>query len=175
MRHRALHSEYELTVLLSLLASIRPETVLEIGTNQGGLIWALAQFPSMRRVISVDVEEHEHAKETSQSLGLPVALVTGNSMDMETYATVVEALGDHQPQVVVIDGGHDLVTAASDFGMYGALTEPGGIIVVHDTQGYPGHPEIQVPVAWQDIRARYRTTEIIDRPGGPCGTGIVWT
>jgi cephalosporin hydroxylase len=174
-RKGALQSEHELTLFLTLAASLRPECVLEIGTNRGGMIWALGQLPYLRRIVTVDAEAQDSAKAAAKDLAdIEVALITGNSTSPDTYQEVIDALGDYQPRIVIIDGGHDFKTAASDFGLYGNLVEPGGVVMVHDTQGYPGHPEIQVPVVWENIRAQYRTTELVDRPGGPCGTGLVW-
>lgn len=173
-QQEALHNEGELTVLLTLLASISPRTVLEIGTYRGGSAWAWSNLPSVQRIITVDTVATPEAEKRLDGLACPVDLIIGDSMNGATRYQVQQALGDIKADVVFIDGGHLYKEARADFEHYGQYGRPGGVIVMHDTQGYPGNDTVQVPQLWAEIAAVYRTTELIDRVGGPGGTGVVW-
>lgn len=173
-KQEALHNQGELTTLLALVASITPRTVLEIGTWHGGSSWAWAQLPWVEHIVTVDSVAHPEAEKRLSGIGCNVDLVIGDSLHAQTRQQVKNALGDTRADVVFIDGGHLYKEARADFEHYGMFGRPGGLIVMHDTQGYPGNDTVQVPQLWAEIAAAYRTTEIIDRVGGPGGTGIVW-
>ena len=174
IKQGALHNPGELTALMRILYYMRPETILEIGTYAGGSAWAWARIRSVRHIVTVDLAPQPEAAE--RLLGLPcrATQITGDSTDGNTQHAVKEALDGLPPNVVVIDGAHDYRSARRDWELYGQLVPSGGLVVLHDTQGYPGNDTVQVPLLWNEIRQHYRCTELVDKPGGPGGTGIVW-
>ena len=156
------------------MASIEPATILEIGTFAGGSAWAFAQIPTVDHIVTVDLEPRPSASKRLASLNCMVSQVKGDSTRATTRSDILGELGDRKADVVLVDGGHDYRTARADFEFAGTVVHAGGLIVMHDTQGYPGNNTVQVPQVWAEIAAVYRTTELVDQPGGPGGTGLVW-
>jgi cephalosporin hydroxylase len=170
----ALHNPGELGALLSIMEAARPELVLEIGTWAGGSAWAFSHITSVKEIITVDSALRPGTAQRLESLAAKTYTVTGDSTHEGTVRAVRNLLGTRSPDVVFIDGGHEYRTARKDFDTYGPMARSGGLIVLHDTQGYPGNDTVQVPRLWAEIRESYRATEVVDVPGGPGGTGIVW-
>lgn len=172
--HQALHNPGELTGLLRIMDSGHPQTVLEIGTYAGGSAWAWACIRSVRHIVTVDTEPRPDSVSRLASLACRVTQVKGDSRHPTTLANVGTALEGYQPDVVIIDGGHEYATARHDWQTYAPLVANGGLVMLHDTQGYPGNDTVQVPQLWAEIKTRHLTTELVDIVGGPGGTGIVW-
>lgn len=172
--HQALHNPGELAVLVRMMDTHLPKTILEIGTWAGGSAWAWSRIRSVEHIVTVDVSPQPAAAARLASLPCKVTQVTGISAYPETRRRVLEALDGTAPEIVVIDGGHTYQEARADWNAYGTMVAVGGMVVFHDTQGYPGNDTVQVPQLWAEIRGAYRTTELVDMPGGPGGTGIVW-
>lgn len=173
-KQEALHNEGELTTLLAVMASITPRTVLEIGTWHGGSSWAWAQLPWVEHIITVDSVAAPEAEKRLSGIGCDIDLVIGDSLHAQTRQQVRNLIGDTRVDVVFIDGGHLYKEARADFEHYSQHARGGGLLIMHDTQGYPGNDTVQVPRLWAEITQAYRTTELIDKVGGPGGTGIVW-
>lgn len=170
----ALQDPVELTVLLGILAGGRPERVIEIGTWAGGLSWALAQLPEVRTVVTVDRLAGVGGARSIAWVGSPIVCVQGDSTDPGTRDKVTAALGGQLADVLVIDGGHDYQTAVSDWQLYTPLVAGDGLVVMHDTQGCPGRPDVEVPQLWAKITREHKHLELVAHHGGPFGTGIVW-
>lgn len=172
--HHALHNRGELAVLLSVLDQAPAHLILEIGTWGGGAVWAFSHVSGVRKIITVDTNPQQWAPRELADVPCETRQILGDSTAPETIAKVEAELSGLRPDVVFIDGGHDYKTARADFENYGKLGRPGGLVIMHDTQGYPGNDLVQVPQLWAEIRQNYLTTEIVDLPGGPGGTGIIW-
>lgn len=170
----ALQVPAELGALLAILEAEQPETVLEIGTWAGGLTWALMQLPTVRNVITVDLGLRPGPR-TDEVMGTKgVQYVNGDSTRAATQSKVADLLPEDGADVLVIDGGHDSKTVRADWGNYSPMVTSRGVVVFHDTAGYPGPAIVEVPAFWASVRRRYRSLEIVATPGGPGGTGILW-
>jgi predicted O-methyltransferase YrrM len=172
--HGALHNQGELATLLSILYYSEPRVILEIGTYAGGSAWAFGRLPTLSHLVTVDLAPQPEAADRLASLPCRATQITADSTDGNTIHQVRAALDSWAPDVVFIDGGHEYRQAQRDWELYSPLVAAGGLVVLHDTQGYPGNPTVQVPQLWDELRQAYRTTELVDKPGGPGGTGIVW-
>lgn len=172
--HGALHNQGELATLLSILHYSEPRVILEIGTYVGGSAWAFARLPSLRHIVTVDTAPQPQAAAQLASLPCRATQVVADSTNPNTVHQVRAALDLHSPDVVFIDGDHLYKSARRDWELYSPLVAAGGLVVLHDTQGYPNNPTVQVPTLWAELQQTYRVTELVDKPGGPGGTGIVW-
>lgn len=170
----ALQDQSELEVLLGILHDRIPEQIIEIGTWAGGLTWALAQLPEVRTVVTVDRNFQPWPQTNAEWPKNHIIRVQGDSTDTYTRDKVTVTLGGELADVLVIDGGHDYHTCMRDWQIYTPLVRDEGLVVVHDTQGFPGNPDVEVPAVWRKIRREHRTLELVSHPGGPFGTGIVW-
>lgn len=173
-KHGALHNPGELATLLSVLYYAAPRVILEIGTYAGGSAWAFAQVPSVKHIVTVDTAPQPEAAERLLSLPCRTTQVIADSTNPNTVHQVRATLDSFPPDVVFIDGAHDYRSARADWQLYSPLVATAGLVVIHDTQGYPGNDAVQVPQLWAELRQTYRTTELVDKPGGPAGTGLVW-
>lgn len=172
--HRALHNQGELTVLMTLLDALQPVRIIETGTWAGGSAWAFSQLYSVRHIVSIDPAPQPGAAQHLETLNCHVDLLQLDSTQASTRAAVEDLLDGLMADVVFIDGDHLYESARADFDNYMPFVRPGGLVVVHDTQGYPGNDTVQVPKLWAEVRLVHRTTELIDKLGGPGGTGLVW-
>lgn len=170
----ALQDQSELEVLLGILHDRMPEQIIEIGTWAGGLTWALAQLPEVRTVVTVDRNFQPWPQTNAEWPKNHIIRVQGDSTDTYTRDKVTVTLGGELADVLVIDGGHDYHTCMRDWQIYTPLVRDAGLVVVHDTQGFPGNTDVEVPAVWRKIRREHRTLELVSHPGGPFGTGIVW-
>ena len=172
--HHAQQDVDELACFLAVVDSlIMPTCALEIGTARGGLAWALARLPSMNKLVTVD-QVCPDGFEWASTAHCAVTTITGDSHGANTYEHVIKHLDSHAPQLVVIDAAHDYDSALDDYDTYGALCSPSGVIMLHDSQGYPGHPEFGVGRLVAELRQTTPVTEIFSRQGGPGGTALVW-
>lgn len=164
----------ELTVLLGVLASQAPAVVVEIGTAGGGLTWALAQLSTVEAIITVDVAEQRPIPSFGMTVGRQIWRVQGDSGDPVTIGQVADHLAGQGADVLVIDGDHRYAAVERDWLAYTPMVGTGGLVVLHDTQGYPGRPDVEVPLFWAKIRDTLAGVEIVAHPGGPFGTGLIW-
>lgn len=172
--HGAQQDADELAALLAVLADqVHPRAVLEIGAGSGGSTWAWAQLPTMQRVITVD--SAGLGDRTMYWLdGVRIEVVTGDSREPSTRIQIVGQLGAYDPDMVYIDGDHTYESAVADWEQYGPLVDRGGVIVFHDSQGYPGREDFGVGRLVAELRKDRPVMEVYSRPGGPAGTAIVW-
>lgn len=171
---QAAQDPHELAVLLALLESEGTSSAVEIGTFAGGLTWALARLPAMKQIITVDTHLQPGAVDRLAALPVRTSYIRGDSALIRVQAEVDDALDRPFTGLLVIDGDHAYKQAAADWENYRFRVATGGVAVIHDTQGFPGRPDVEVPRLWAEIRDVWETTEIVSRPGGPYGTGIVW-
>lgn len=173
--HRALHNHGEFTVLLTLLDQARPLRIIETGTWAGGSAWAFSRLTSVKHIITIDPAPQPGALELLASLPVRTTLFQVDSTTAAAQEYTRMALEGAMADVLFIDGGHEYRTARHDFEAYSPMVRPGGLIVLHDTQGHPASDLVQVPQLWAELRTTHQTTELVDIPGGPGGTGIIWT
>lgn len=164
----------ELGALLAILDAFQPESVIEIGTWSGGLTWVLTQLPEVETIVTVDQQLQPGWLTTNGPPKNLVHYIQGDSTLGRTRELVAARIPADGADVLVIDGGHDYNTVVHDWNNYQSLVNDRGLVVFHDTQGYPGRPDIQVPAVWNTIRRGYRSMELVASPGGPYGTGIIW-
>lgn len=172
--HKADQDIWELSCTLALLDQlVRPQTVLEVGSLHGGSLWAWDQLPSVQRLVSVTLPLADAAGRTAVTIG-NLTTVYADSQDDLTLPRTLEALGGHQPDLVVIDGNHTYQAARHDLLTYGGLVAPGGAIVLHDIAEVPQHPEVRVSQLWAEVAPRRPSVAIIACQGQLPGTGIIW-
>lgn len=169
----------EMEWMLDLYARRAPMRVLEVGSYFGG---ALKQFIARAQpgatVVSVDLynlpyadNRHLYADWAAQS-GATVHAIAGNSRDLATVAQAAQ----HGPfDWIMIDGDHRYRSVRADWEAYRELAAPGGVVLFHDIlDNRKAHPEIEVARLWAEIKAAYRTDEIISGNGKWGGIGVVY-
>lgn len=170
----ALQDETELAALLVMLDANGAGLIAEIGTWAGGLTWALTQLDTCDYVFTIDNNPRPKFLETYRQIENSCTLINGDSTQYDTLQRLTGQLGGASLDVLVIDGGHFYAEARADWDRYHDLVSPGGIVVIHDTQGAPDNKWVEVPKLWAELAAEYTSTvELVAKPG-QAGTGLIW-
>jgi predicted O-methyltransferase YrrM len=182
----AIQQHSEIDGLLQILRRDPPRYVCEIGTASGGTLFLLTQVCRPDALLlSVDlglsVERclvHRRFVSGKQR----IVSIRGDSRTPETFARVRSLLRGHPLDLLFIDGDHSYEGVKADFVNFGPLVRPGGLIVLHDIvpdfgtrYGKPtGNYTGGVPVFWDEIKTKHKTTEFIEDPGQDgYGIGII--
>jgi predicted O-methyltransferase YrrM len=138
--------------LYYLVRHLRPERVLEIGTQAGASSVHLAagladarSGPAERRLLTVDIKDVNHPEAAAwRSFRLPQS--PGDAMHRLGYGALVEfrvgrsleVLGEsgERYDLIFLDGDHRLKTVAAEIPLALARLRPGGLLLLHDF--FPG-------------------------------------
>ena len=169
---------YDLAVMVDAL---KPERVMEIGVCEGGWLWCMEPFFAPgAQIIGIDSLENpviriDNLRSVIARLGKthPTTLIEDISQSPEALDEVVKLLAGKKLDLLHIDGGHDEISARSDWVRYAPLVRKGGLIAIHDIAGV-GHKEQQVDKLWAEIEAdETLTTQVISHRDTLFGIGIV--
>jgi len=176
----------ELTALGEILAELRPQRALEIGTARGGTLLFLTRLASpTATVASIDLEGGEFGggySETRQWFYERFArrkqhlhLIRGDSHQFWMRRRLGEVFDVMSLDYLFIDGDHRYEGVKKDFEMYAPLVRKGGVIAFHDIAEHPPSTGCQVSKFWNEIKTQYRHSEIIeDRNQGWAGIGVLY-
>ena len=167
------------------------DTFIEVGAYEGASLYVYAGLVAKKGGLVIAVEDGrrggkkrarlKRAMALIEAEGIEVKWVRGNSHDPATLEAVKDAMGEHKPGFLHIDGDHSAAGSMRDWTMYGPLVRPGGITAFHDIRATPPS---NVTQTWETIcndglltravcKGRFQTRE-----GGkqhkPCGIGIVY-
>lgn len=173
-QHGAIQHSAELAMLLALAESAEVRTVLEIGTFAGGTAWAFSHLPSVERIITIDYGPQDSAEARLAALGNWVTMIRGNSADPDTRHEVIRQLAGSPPDLLFIDGSHDLESVTIDWQVFGPMVRPGGLVAFHDVEVHQGRPEVEVHELWKRVRSAYPSVKVTAAPGEWAGIGIIW-
>jgi cephalosporin hydroxylase len=172
--HHAIQQPEELTRLISRLRRLRPlRTVIEIGCDAGGTLWAWRQVCPVVYGITLPVSppgeglfpQGRHPLETHGAL-----VHLGDSHDAGSVFWLGAQLGfGKQADFLFIDGDHSPEGVLADFEDYRHLVRPGGLIALDDVL----NPDLDVRKAWTHITSLPLHTEVISAGKMPAGIGLV--
>jgi len=176
----------EIVELLSIIRTMRPRRILEIGTCTGGTLYLFARIaPPDAVIFSIDLPYGPFGG------GYPkwkiplltsfarhnqrIHLFRDDSHDPRVVENVRQRLQDNPLDFLFIDGDHTYEGVKKDFEMYSPLVRPGGVIALHDIARSPRFPKAKVNEFWTETRQLYRHQEIIHDPNqGYCGIGLIF-
>jgi len=180
-RLRPTQATEEILWLLDRLEQMRPRTVVEIGTDEGGtlFLWSHVAAPDAH-LVAVDTRPlgvlgrfsayavvRRGLARHRQRIDL---VMPANSQIQPTVDRVRRTLGGRPVDFLFIDGDHSYEGVKRDFELWSPLVRSGGLIVFHDMK--PDHPD-GVPRLWAELRERFETEECIATTGPSYGIGIV--
>jgi predicted O-methyltransferase YrrM len=172
----------EIIEALREVRQLRPRYLVEIGTAGGGtlLLWSRVADPEAT-IVTIDLPGGEFGGGSSalrvplfRRLPLPgqtLHVVRGDSHDPRTVELTRAHLRGHPADFLFIDADHTESGVRADYAMYSPLVRPGGTIGFHDIA--ITRPEYGVRTLWSELRARYRTREILGHPHA-FGIGFVY-
>jgi len=165
----------EILSLVKAVDSIKPKTILEIGTCNGGTLFLWSNLAS-QKVITCDLIIHKHREELYRKFASPnlkcvITPLEGDSHDLQFKKRVEEELNGRQVDFLFIDGDHSEQGVESDYTNYKGFVRPGGLIAFHDIVKEQPVPGNQVYYFWQRLKGVEQVEEFI-QDHKQCGYGI---
>lgn len=171
----------EIRWLFELVRDHKPQTVLEIGLDEGGtlFLWTRAAPPDAH-LIAIDTRppgrlglrspfplvRRSFARDAQH-----IDLVMGaDSHAPSTFELVQELLGPRKLDLLFVDGDHSRDGVWKDFRMYCPLVRPGGLIAFHDVSKQTSPDTEGTARFWQEFAADHETEEFV--AGRTPGFGI---
>jgi cephalosporin hydroxylase len=180
-RLRPTQATDEILWLLDIVKALRPRTVVEVGTDEGGtlFLWTRVVAPDAH-LVAVDMRPlgvlgawsryavvRRGLARHEQRIDL---VMPADSQSPTTVERVVELLGGRPVDFLFIDGDHSYEGVKRDFELWSPLVRSGGIIVLHDVK--PDHPT-GVPQLWAELKERFDTEERVAGDVPSYGIGVV--
>jgi predicted O-methyltransferase YrrM len=175
----------ELIRLFEIVSGLQPKNALEIGTWAGGTLFMTCRVAdSGATIISVDlpggrfgrgyVWPRKFVYRSFARKNQALHLLREDSHDVKTCDRVRSVLRGRPLDFLFIDGDHSYDGVRVDFEMYAPLVRTGGIVAFHDIAKHPPQAECEVDRFWNEIKLKYRHTEIIKDPlQGWAGIGVL--
>jgi hypothetical protein len=170
--------------LLSRVSELAPIRVLEIGTNNGGTLFAWTRVAGERStIISLDLPGGGFGggypawrRHLYRAFALPfqrLHLIEGDSHAPSSIAAVRKILGAEPLDFLLIDGDHTYDGVKLDFENFAPLVRPGGLIAFHDISEHHD-PSCDVRRYWLEVsRGKIATELMASPPEGWAGIGVI--
>lgn len=165
----------EIRELLTVVARLQPQRLLEIGTGHGGsfYLWTVAA-PADAVIVSIDLPPWElddpgEAQKLRQLQRLGrgtqrVHCIRADSHAVSSRESLGRVLGSAPLDFLFIDGDHSYAGVKRDWLDYAPLVRPGGLIALHDIHPHSRKWGGEVPDFWREISACHRSSEIVADP-----------
>ena len=162
----------ELANLLDIVGRLRPKTILEIGSMNGGTLRAWRAVAPDATIISVSLTDGPWGGGQVPE-GLADHHIDADSHDQQTLTRLLEILDGKPVDFLFIDADHSYLGVRQDFTMYGWLVRHGGAIAFHDILMHPPGMGVGVQELWGELERRYETEEFT-QPEVMQGFSWVW-
>ncbi len=168
----------EILSLANAVKAIKPKTILEIGTCNGGTLFIWSNIAS-EQVISCDlnkskVREELYQKFTPTDSKCEVISLEGDSHSNNFLEHVKKQLNNKKVDFLFIDGDHTEEGVKQDYEMYSPLVNKGGLIAFHDIVEKQPTPMNQVYYFWEKLKPTVKYEEFVnDHDQTGFGIGLV--
>ncbi len=175
----------EMEQLAAELEKLRPSTVVEIGTANGGTLFMASRLAADDALlVSIDLPEGPYGG-GYPAMKIPVyksfarsrqriELIRDDSHAQHTYDNLVSLLGGRKIDYLFIDGDHSYAGVKQDFEKFSPLVAPGGMIVFHDIVVHPD-PTTDVYRLWFELKEKYSHKEFVKDWNQRCfGIGVLY-
>lgn len=167
-----LQHESELQKLIQRVQSIKPQIIMEIGTNRGGTLvaWGLSN-PTLELLVSLDLPHGKfgggYAPQRAKLYKLietvhpccRVELIRGDSHAASSLEQIKQLLAGRAIDFLFIDGDHTYTGALQDYQMYKSLVRSGGLIAFHDIVVHPNWKDVEVHRVWAEVKREHQQAE----------------
>jgi cephalosporin hydroxylase len=136
---KAYKTPLDLWIYQELIASLKPQLVIETGTAFGGSALFLATVcdaVGSGEILSIDSEPRAGRPRHDR-----VSYLVGSSIAPETLARVAEHVRGKAPVMVILDSDHSRDHVLAELRHYADFVTPGSYLVVEDTN-LNGHPVV---------------------------------
>jgi cephalosporin hydroxylase len=134
---KAYKTPLDLWVYQELIASLRPQLIVETGTADGGSALFLATVcdaVGCGEIVTIDSQDLPGRRAHER-----ITYVTGSSVAPETRALVAERAEGLSRVLIILDADHSRDHVLEELRRYAELVTPGSYLVVEDTN-LNGHP-----------------------------------
>ncbi|MFH0806294.1 MAG: class I SAM-dependent methyltransferase [Candidatus Brennerbacteria bacterium] len=181
---RPIQIRLEILGFLRMVQKERPRTVLEIGTDRGGVLFLLTKLSAPNAtLISLDLPAARGGyanwrRLLYRSFASPsqrMHFLKYDSHDPAALHAVSKILAGRTLDLLFIDGDHTYEGVKKDFLMYSPLVKNGGLVAFHDVAYHPfAGPDCEVEKFWNEIKGKYEHVELIeDKDQGWGGIGVL--
>lgn len=129
----------DLVVFQQIIFETRPDLIIETGVARGGSLVFWASMLDLcgidGRVIGVDIEVREHAKNaiSNSKYSNIIDVIVGSSIDNKIIDSVRNVVSKHQRIMVVLDSNHTHEHVLGELNAYAEFVSPGCSLLVLDT------------------------------------------
>jgi predicted O-methyltransferase YrrM len=186
----ALQKINELVWFLESIKGKSLKTVVEIGTANGGVFWALCQvaypdalligldnasiltdsnYSPQGKFKQSDLDQKKYMAEAVKKIkkfartAQRTYLLQTDSHLFETKKNLLQLLDGREIDLLFIDGDHSYEGVSQDWKMYSPLVKKGGLVAFHDICFHPAVPHCQVDKFWKKLKKGRQVTEFIDQ------------
>jgi cephalosporin hydroxylase len=174
LKKGAVQKVSELSTLIRLLKRRKLRTIVEIGTQKGGTLYAWCKVAEPDAIIfSIDLpggpfgggyslkdmKRFRMYKKKNQK----VYFFRKDSHKKSTKDELVRKLKGRKIDFLFIDGDHRYRGVKKDWTLYASLVKKNGLIVFHDILFHPKFPQCKVDRLWNEIKRRYPNREFSDK------------
>ena len=184
---RPLQIREEIDQLLRIISILRPKTLVEIGTCNGGTLFLFCQVADpTATIVSIDLPGGPFGggypawkiplyKSFARYPTQRIHLLRADSHNPNTLRKVREILTGKPLDFLFIDGDHTYEGVKRDFEMYSPLVRKGGVIAFHDIVEHPPETRCEVSMFWNEIKHGYKYLEIVkDWKQNWAGIGVIF-
>lgn len=125
----ALKNPFDAWIYQEIVAEVRPDIIVEIGSNQGGSTLYLAHLLDLLgggRVVTIDIDHSRFEARHDR-----IELLTGPSASTPVLERVAEACAGRRA-IVIHDGDHSRAAVLEDLRRYGRFVSVGSYLIVED-------------------------------------------
>ena len=137
MGRKTMRCPLDLWVYQEILHDIKPDIVIETGTNEGGGTHFLASIMDVigkGKVIGVDIEELDNRADHER-----ITYIKGSSISNEIVRKVSEMIEPDHAVLVILDSDHNMPHVLEEMKIYSEFVTKGSYMIVEDSN-INGHP-----------------------------------
>ncbi len=146
--------------LVSWVAELDPEVIVEIGSMDGGTLRAWQAIAPDADLVSISLTGGPYGG-GSVPEGLADHHLDQDSHKKSTLAALVRILDGRPIDFLFIDGDHSYEGVRQDFDMYSTLVRPGGLIAFHDILASDAPEGGSVSQLWAELTPLHRAHEFV--------------
>jgi len=128
----------EIVEFAKFVDSVRPSTIIEIGSYYGASTAILGNISTDNsEIICIDIDMSHFDKQRVEGLfdrGQKLYLIEGDSHSLEVKEKVSSILNGRKADILFIDGGHSYNEIYKDFVYHSKFVRDGGTIALHDIE-----------------------------------------
>jgi predicted O-methyltransferase YrrM len=174
IRKGAVQKVKELSPLICLLKKRKLRTVVEIGTQKGGTLYAWCKVAEPEAlIVSIDLPggpfgggyslKDMKRFRTYKKKNQKICFFRKDSHKKSTKDELLKKLKGRKIDFLFIDGDHRYKGVKKDWTLYAPLVKRNGLVAFHDILFHPKIPQCKVDRLWNEIKRQYRNREFIDR------------